>query len=134
QQDLLNRCDGLQMNNTTENQVNALDQLVADDFAVARTQTLLFANTLYAGVNDRLIALRGGAKGLSLAGLNIIVDGKYVPLAELQDMVKGLLGGGANADEPGDLLSDKWSLWARGNYSFGDKKRSPSSPSFDADQ
>lgn len=134
QQDLLIRCNGLQINNTTDNQRDALDELVADDFAVARTQTLLFANTQYASVMDRLMALRGGAKGLSLAGLNIIVDGKSVPLAQLQDMVKGLLGGGASADEPGGLLSDKWGMWARGNYSFGEKDRNSSSPSFDAKQ
>jgi uncharacterized protein YhjY with autotransporter beta-barrel domain len=136
QQDLLARCDGLQMNNTTENQVDALDELVADDFSVARTQTLLFANTQYAGVMDRLMALRGGAKGLSLAGLNIIVDGKPVPLAQLQDMAKDLLGGGASADDPdgGGLLDDKWGLWARGNYSMGEKDRSSKSPGFDADQ
>lgn len=134
QQDLLARCDGLQMNNTTANQIDALDELVADDFSVARTQTLLFANTQYAGVMDRLMALRGGAKGLSLAGLNIIVDGKPVPLAQLQDMAKDLLGGGASADEPGGLLDDKWGLWARGNYSTGEKDRSSKSPGFDADQ
>jgi uncharacterized protein YhjY with autotransporter beta-barrel domain len=134
QQDLLIRCNGLQINNTTDNQRDALDEMVADDFAVARTQTLLFANTQYASVMDRLMALRGGAKGLSLAGLNIIVDGKSVPLAQLQDMVKGMLGGGASADEPGGLLSDKWGMWARGNYSFGDKDRNNSSPAFDADQ
>ncbi len=134
QQNLLIRCNGLQINNTTDNQIDALDELVADDFAVARTQTLLFANTQYASVMDRLMALRGGAKGLSLAGLNIIVDGKSVPLAQLHDMVTGLLGGGASADEPGGLLSDKWGMWARGNYSFGEKDRSRSSPAFDADQ
>lgn len=134
QRDLLVRCDGLQMNNTTANQVSALEEMVADDFAVARTQTLLFANTQYASVMDRLMALRGGARGLSLAGLNIIVDGKLVPLAQLQEMVKGMLGGGASADEPGGLLSDKWGMWARGNYSFGDKDRSASAPAFDASQ
>nr|WP_298717554.1 autotransporter domain-containing protein [uncultured Steroidobacter sp.] len=134
QQDLLIRCNGLQIDNTTENQIDALDELVADDFAVARTQTLLFANTQYASVMDRLMALRGGAKGLSLAGLNIVVDGKSVPLAQLHDMVKGVLGGGASADEPGGLLSDKWGMWARGSYSFGNKDRSNSSPAFDADQ
>ncbi|HEY0682855.1 MAG TPA: autotransporter domain-containing protein [Steroidobacter sp.] len=134
QQDLLTRCNGLQIDNTTSNQVAALDEMVADDFAVARTQTLLFANTQYASVMDRLMALRGGAKGLSLAGLNIMVDGKLVPLAQLQDMAKGLLGGGASADEPGGLLSDKWGMWARGNFSFGEKDRSVNAPAFDADQ
>ncbi|HEV8333802.1 MAG TPA: autotransporter outer membrane beta-barrel domain-containing protein, partial [Steroidobacteraceae bacterium] len=97
------------------------------------------ANTQYVSVMDRLIALRGGAKGLSLAGLNIIVDGKLVPLAQLEDMVHKFFGGGASADgsgadEPGGLLSDKWGLWARGNFSFGEKDATAASPAFDADQ
>jgi outer membrane autotransporter protein len=135
QLDLLNKCNGLRSAaNSTANQISALEELIPDDFAVARTQTLLFANTQYASIMDRLIALRGGARGLSLAGLNVIVDGKMVPLAELQEMVGKFFGGGAAADEPGGLLSDKWGLWARGNFSFGEKDASASSPAFDADQ
>jgi outer membrane autotransporter protein len=139
QTDLLNKCHGLRINNTTANQVEAIQEMIPDDFSVARTQTLLFANTQYASIMDRLMALRGGAKGLSLAGLNIIVDGKMVPLAQIEDMAKQFFGGGASADgsaadEPGGLLSDKWGLWARGNFSFGKKDNSPTSPAFDADQ
>ncbi len=136
QQAMLDRCDGLYFDNTAANQSQALDALGADDFAAARTQTLLFSNTLYASVMDRLVALRGGARGLSLAGLNIIVDGQNVPLAQLQQMTKSLLGGGASsdADKAGGLLSDKLGVWARGNYSFGEKDESASSPRFEADQ
>ncbi|HKU12944.1 MAG TPA: autotransporter domain-containing protein [Steroidobacteraceae bacterium] len=137
QADLLAKCTGLRVNNTTANQVNAIQELIPDDFSVARTQTLLFANTQYVSIMDRLIALRGGARGLSLAGLNVIVDGKLVPLAQLEEMAGKLLGRGASADgadEPGGLLSDKWGLWARGNFSFGEKDQSPGSPKFDADQ
>jgi outer membrane autotransporter protein len=137
QTDLLAKCTGIRVrtptNGVTE-QINAIEELIPDDFAVARTQTLLFANTQYVSVMDRLIALRGGAKGLSLAGLNVIVDGKLVPLAQLEDMVHKMFGGGASADEPGGLLSDKWGLWARGNFSFGEKEASAASPAFDADQ
>lgn len=136
QSDLASKCRGLLFNNTAANQVDALDELNGEDFAVARTQTLLFANFQYAGILDRLMALRGGAKGLSLAGLNIIIDGKAVPLATLQKMATDLLGGGASsdADEAGGLLSDKWGMWMRGNYSSGKKDASDASPSFDADQ
>jgi uncharacterized protein YhjY with autotransporter beta-barrel domain len=136
QADLATKCQGLLINNTAANQVNALDELSGDDFSAARTQTLLFANFQYAGVLDRLMALRGGARGLSIAGLNIMVDGKMVPLATLQKMATDLLGGGASsdADEPGGLLSDKWGMWMRGNYSSGKKDASAASPSFDADQ
>ena len=134
QRALNRRCDALYFNNTAANQAEALGELVTDNFAVARTQTLLFANTQYASVMDRLIALRGGARGLSLAGLNITMDGSTVPLAELQEFGKQLLGGGASADEPGGLLDEKVGLWARGNYSFGQKDQESSSPGFDADQ
>lgn len=135
QTDLLTKCGGLRSaTNSTANQVAAIEELIPDDFAVARTQTLLFANTQYASIMDRLMALRGGARGLSLAGLNVIVDGKMVPLADLQEMVGKFFGGGAAADEPGGLLSDKWGLWARGNFSFGEKDASATSPAFDADQ
>ncbi|HEX4972553.1 MAG TPA: autotransporter domain-containing protein [Steroidobacteraceae bacterium] len=135
QTDLLSKCTGIRVNNTTANQIDALDELIPDDFAVARTQTLLFANTQYVSVMDRLIALRGGAKGLSLAGLNVIVDGKSVSLAQIEELAHKIFGGGASADdEPGGLLSDKWGLWARGNFSFGEKDASAASPAFDADQ
>jgi outer membrane autotransporter protein len=135
QVDLLAKCRGLRSAiNSVANQVDAIEELIPDDFSVARTQTLLFANTQYASIMDRLIALRGGARGLSLAGLNVIVDGKMVPLAELQEMAGKFFGGGAAADEPGGLLSDKWGLWARGNFSFGEKDASAASPAFDADQ
>jgi outer membrane autotransporter protein len=133
---LLTRCNGLSFNNSVENQREALDELNGDDFSAARTQTLLFANFQYVGVMDRLIALRGGARGLSLAGLDLMLDGQHVPLAELQEMVGGFLGGGAASDatEPGGLLSDKLGLWGRGNYSFGNKDASAAAPKFDADQ
>jgi outer membrane autotransporter protein len=142
QVDLLTKCNGIRIRTATNQaaeQVEAIEELIPDDFSVARTQTLLFANTQYASIMDRLMALRGGAKGLSLAGLNIIVDGKMVPLAQIEDMVKQFLGGGASsdgssADEPGGLLSDKWGLWMRGNFSFGEKDQSATSPAFDADQ
>lgn len=142
QTDLLAKCNGIRIRSATNGvaqQIDAIEELIPDDFSVARTQTLLFANTQYASIMDRLIALRGGAKGLSLAGLNLIIDGKMVPLAQVEDMVKQFFGGGASADgsaadEPGGLLSDKWGLWVRGNFSFGEKDASGASPAFDADQ
>jgi outer membrane autotransporter protein len=134
QQDLLAKCDRLLVGNTQANQVEALEEITPEDFSLVRTQTLLFANTQFASVLDRLMALRGGARGMSLAGLNITVDGKTVSVAQLQDMIRTVFGGGASADEPGGLLSDKWGMWARGNYSFGEKDATAASPSFDADQ
>jgi outer membrane lipase/esterase len=132
--DFAQKCRGLLASRDTGALVEAMGELLGDNFAVARTQTLLFANMQYASVMDRLIALRGGSRGLSLAGLNIVVDGKLVPLAELQSLAKTLLGAGASADESGGLLNDRWGLWMRGNYSFGSKDRDTLSPRFDANQ
>ena len=136
QEDLHRRCTGLRYGNTQANQVEALTEVNGEDFAVARTQTLLFANTQFVSVMDRLIALRGGARGLSLAGLSISVNGEILPIKDLYAMASELLGGGASADEQSaaDLLGDKWGLWARGNYSFGEKDASAASPRFEADQ
>jgi outer membrane autotransporter protein len=133
---LLSRCNGLTFNNSADQARKALDELNGDDFAAARPQTLLFARLQNVGVMDRLIALRGGARGLSLAGLDLMVDGQPVPLAELQKMAEHFLGGGAASDatEPGGLLADKLGLWARGNYSFGEKDSSAAAPKFEVDQ
>jgi outer membrane autotransporter protein len=134
QADLLNRCDGIQIpTNSIGNQVQAIEELNGEDFAAARVQMLLFSNFLQMGIEDRLMALRGGARGLSLANLNFIIDGQPVPVIELAELVKSVVGG-ASADEPGGLLDDKWSLWFRGNYTQGDKSTSLATPGFDASQ
>lgn len=136
QADLLARCDGIIFDNVEAQQVEALDELGAQDLNAIRTQALLFSRFQYMGVMDRLIALRGGAKGLSVAGLELTIDGKVVPLAMLESIARKVLGGGASADaeEPGGLLADKWGFWARGNYGFGDKDTSSADQGFDVDQ
>jgi outer membrane autotransporter protein len=114
--------------------VAALDALTPADFSLVRTQTLLFANTQYVRVMDRLMALRGGARGLSLANLDISIDAAGIPVAELAKLAKEVFGGGASADEPGGLLDQKWGFWGRGNVSFGDGDTTTGRPSFDVDQ
>ena len=130
QTDLLTKCDGMRSaTNTTANQVDAIEELIPDDFAVARTQTLLFANTQYASIMDRLMALRGGARGLSLAGLNIIVDGKLVPLAQLQEMVAGVASAAAPAPTSrADCSATSGACGRAATYSFGEKDASATSP------
>lgn len=135
QRDLLDRCNGVIFQTDPTEQVRALDELGAQDLNAIRRQALLFANFNYVGVMDRLIALRGGASGLSLAGLNLSIDGSPVPLDAVLAGVRALLGGGASADEePGGLLDERLGIWARGNYSFGEKDASSADNGFEADQ
>jgi outer membrane lipase/esterase len=137
--DLLDRCNGLIFDTDPANQRVALDQLSAEDLSALNTQTLFFANSQTAGVMERLMALRGGAKGLSLSGLTLTIDGTPVPatqLAALGKMVGEVLGGGASADEmeAGSLLSERLGMWLRGTYSDLDKEGSNAGHDFQANQ
>ncbi|MCA0448500.1 MAG: autotransporter outer membrane beta-barrel domain-containing protein, partial [Proteobacteria bacterium] len=95
-----------------------------------------FSRTQYQGVMDRLLALRGGERGISVAGLSLSVAGRTVPAVQIAQSLKRLLGGGASADaeQPGGLLSNRLGLWLRGNYGSGDKDASPSDSGFKSDQ
>jgi uncharacterized protein YhjY with autotransporter beta-barrel domain len=138
QRDALARCNAI-ANADMASQMQALEELSAKDFNGTRTQTLLFTKSTYSGVSDRLGALRGGARGVSLRGVNLIIDGKSIPLAEVQRMAGKLFGGGASADadeddDLGSLLGDRWGLWTRGNLTFGKKSASDADNGFKADQ
>lgn len=65
QQDLLARCTAIMFASTASEQVNALDEISPQDLNATRTQTLNLTRSQLANISDRLIALRGGAKGLS---------------------------------------------------------------------
>ncbi|MGH8174991.1 MAG: autotransporter domain-containing protein [Steroidobacter sp.] len=137
---LLAHCDSIMFSSTTSEQVAALDEISPQDLNATRTQTLNLSRSQLANVADRLIALRGGAKGLSLVGLNLQIDGQAAPLQQLADGARMLLGGGAGADDANrehaldDLLDDRLGVWLRGNYSFGDKDGTLADHGFEADQ
>jgi uncharacterized protein YhjY with autotransporter beta-barrel domain len=135
QSDLLARCDGI-FNSTEAEQVVALEQLGAQEINAVRTQALIFSRTQYEGVMDRLLALRSGERGVSVAGLNLWNDGKIVPAEQIAEGISRLLGGGAGADEASDadLLGDKLGVWLRGNYGYGKKGQSLADRGFDNDQ
>lgn len=136
QSDLLARCNAIRFGSSTTEQVTALDEISPQDLNATRTQALNLSRSQLANVADRLIALRGGARGLSLTGLNLQIDGETVPLQQLGSLAKKVLGSGASADDasPDGLLDEKLGLWLRGNYSFGSKDGTIADHGFDADQ
>jgi outer membrane autotransporter protein len=133
---LLTRCNAITFASTASEQVQALDEISPQDLNATRTQMLNLSRAQLSNIADRLTALRKGASGLSLTGLNLQIDGEAVPLAELAKSIDGMLGGGASADSGGgdDLLDARLGLWLRGNYSFGNKEATISDHGFDADQ
>ncbi len=135
QSDLLARCNGIGESSVAE-QANALDELGAQDLNAIRTQALLFSRTQYQGVMDQLLALRGGERGISVAGLSLSVAGRIVPAEQIAQSLKQLLGGGASSDaeQPGGLFGSRLGLWLRGNYGSGDKGASSADRGFKSDQ
>lgn len=141
QADLLQRCNAIRFGSSTPEQIKALDEISPQDLNATRTQTLNLSRSQLANVADRLIALRGGARGLSLTGLNLQLDGKPLPLDRMASAAQYFLGGGASSDEkkprgksPDDFLDERLGVWVRGNYSFGDKDDTVADHGFDAHQ
>jgi outer membrane autotransporter protein len=132
--DLLTRCNAITFRSSQVEQVKALDEISPQDLNATRTQTLNLARLDVAGISNRLSALRAGASGISVAGLNLTIDGKAVPVTQIAKSVGQLLGGGASADSVDDLLDARLGLWLRGNYSSGSKTGTIADHGFDADQ
>lgn len=135
QSDLLSRCNAV-FQSSSADQATALEEMGAQDINAIRTTALVFSRTQYQGVMDRLLALRAGERGVSVAGLNLSVGGKIVPAEQIAQSLRQLFGGGASsdADEAGGLLGNRLGLWMRGNYGIGDKDASPADAGFKSDQ
>lgn len=134
QQDLLDRCNGIISDESTQAQAVALEELGAQEMNAIRTQAVIFSRTQYQGVMDRLLALRAGERGVSVAGLNLRIGDRFVSAEQVAESLQHLLGGGASADEPGGLLGNRLGLWFRGNYGLGDKEASLADNGFESDQ
>ena len=136
QLDLLARCNGIIRSSSTSEQIRALDEITPQDLNATRTQAFNMSRSQLAQIGDRLIALRSGARGLSLTGLNLNSGGEAIPLEQVASSLGDLLGGGASADESdgGGLLDERLGAWMRGNYSFGSKDADIADHGFDADQ
>lgn len=130
---LLRRCNAITFGSTTAEQVRALDEISPQDLNATRTQALNLSRIQLANISDRLLALRAGAQGISLVGLNLGLNGDALPVAELTEGVGKRLGGGASSDAD-SLLDSRLGLWLRGNYSFGSKEATHADHGFDSDQ
>ena len=134
QLNLLARCNGIVRSSSTSEQIRALDEITPQDLNATRTQTFNLSRSQLVEVGDRLIALRSGARGLSLTGLNLNSNDQIIPIDQVASSLGDILGGGASADEPGGLLDERLGIWLRGNYSFGSKDADIADHGFDADQ
>lgn len=97
-------------------------QAIGNEEAVAQGRRSIEARSR-SPVNGRLLALRAGARGMSVAGLSLSGDGRSIQLANL--LPAEVRGGGAAADDT------KWGGFINLNYNTGDRSGTDRENSFD---
>jgi uncharacterized protein YhjY with autotransporter beta-barrel domain len=145
QQQLLETCRAIIVDAETPQEVeSALDALSGEQVTAAQTSGIDFSSMQLTNIGSRIKALRSGARGVSIAGLNIIHEGQRLPIEQLGGFVKALLdaddgdgdgeGGGASGDdEPGGLFDDRLGLFMNGNVAFGEKDDTALEAGYDFD-
>lgn len=131
---LRDRCFDLEFDQRGNARNKALEQWGAEEFNSIRNLTVVFSQTQFQSVMDRLQAVRAGQRGLSLAGLTLNNGGQTVNGDQIAQGVSHLIGGASADDAPGGLMDDRLGFWLRGNYGTGEKESSLADGGFDADQ
>ena len=113
---------------------NALEQISAQQITSQQKTAIGYTSTQMLNLGARLTALRQGAKGLSLSGLNMGGASGGVPLTALASLGKALFGeGGSSGDDDGGLLDDRLGLFINGALRFGSKDKTERESGFDFD-
>jgi uncharacterized protein YhjY with autotransporter beta-barrel domain len=133
EEELLEICGRLRDPDNLDNQVaEALDAINPDEWMAATTIALRLTRVQHGNLGQRINALRGGATGLDLSGLNVRVHGLPVPQEALIAVGRELLGGGASAEELiGAEDFGRWGFFANGNVNFGDQSQTANQAGFD---
>jgi uncharacterized protein YhjY with autotransporter beta-barrel domain len=114
---------------------DALKQLSGEQVTALQTTATDFAAAQVVNLGARLVALRQGAKGFSVSGLNLSLPGPGAPLQALASLGQVLLGeGGSSGDEEqGGLLDDRLGIFINGAVRFGSQDASSRESGFDFD-
>ena len=127
QQDLSGVCANLRDPSTTDDQVvGALDAINPEPLLSAASTVLRLSSQQHGNLEQRINALRSGATGIDLAGLDLNIDGKAVPGVAVQSLLDALTGGAASADDFG-----RWGLFVNGRMNFGEVDQTEHQTGFD---
>lgn len=109
----------------------AWQNLAGEEFATQGTMGTKVSAGQFENVTRRLVLLRSGASGFSVADLRLATDGQLVSAAALlPEMASGERGGAASADDPG---AERWGLFLNGVVGFGDREQTDRENGFDVD-
>lgn len=126
QDDLLARCLEL-VENSGDNPdlvADALEEMLQDVALTQVNAALLTASAQFDNLKARIAALRSGARGFSIAGLNVAGAGGVLPLSLLQ-------ADGEDAEVGADF--GRWGFFASGTVGRGEVDAGAATPEYDFD-
>lgn len=131
QRDLAEVCSALRSVGTDDAAVReALEAINPEELLVSTSNALRLTSMQHGNLSHRLNALRNGATGVSLVGLNLDVHGQQIAGHALQEMFDKLTGGGASADEG---LGGRWGAFVNGRIATGDQDETDDEAGFGFD-
>lgn len=129
QLDLAAICNNLKDPRTSTAQaVAALDAINGEELIGSAAMVVRLMGQQHGNLSQRINALRSGASGIDLAGLSVSVSGQQISGNVLQELLDGMTGGAASADDFG-----RWGLFVNGRANFGEKDRTDDQVGFDFD-
>ena len=135
EEDLFNLCTNLRKQGTTADQaLVALAAITPEEVAAISKAIRVLSFSRFRNLGGRMARVRGGSKGLSIAGLNLKYGDQGVSGRELDAMAQETMkafGGGASGDE---LREDsRLGLFVRGDLNFGEQDDTELESGFDFD-
>ncbi len=128
QNDMLTTCERLETDDLTDAAAN-LDLLAHEEVSTQGRVILETAKLQSAGIHRRLVALRGGVRGVNLSGLNIRIDGQTLP----ESVVTALFGDNAQGGSAGEQqgIASRWGSFVNATVIVGDKDKTSQETGFD---
>ncbi len=122
QVDLLATCRRLGGEDSAAAVAESLDLLSQQKVSAQGRMIIETAKLQSANIHRRLTALRMGARGVNLSGLNIQVDGQTLPESVVSTLFGGSAQGGSAGEEQQGIAS-RWGTFVNANIIIGDRDK-----------
>ncbi len=127
QNDMLVTCQRLETDDLTI--IAASLDLLAHEEVSAQGRVILETGKLQStSIHRRLIALRGGAQGINLSGLNIRINGQTLPASIVTALFGGNTQGGSAGEKQG--IASRWGSFVNATIIAGDKDKTSQETGF----
>jgi len=127
QDDMLTTCERLEADDLTV-AAASLDLLAHEEVSTQGRVILETAKLQSASIHRRLVALRGGVRGVNLSGLNIKIDGQILPESVVTALFGNNARGGSAGEEQG--IASRWGSFVNASVIVGDKDKTSQETGF----